>query len=145
MAEETNLDAFLMGSQLGLFQAGKWLQEKRLTLIGQDFLPAIARYCTALLGKKCSPVNISNYDSEISRAQQELDRAVKEYLRPLIKPEIRQMLVELQEVDFAKDRFRTGRDCGADHWLLDALLHGSLNIAHRNHNELLQAALAISK
>lgn len=151
VADGASLDAFVMGSQLGLFQAGKWLQEKRKVLVGQNFLPAVARYCAALFGKECLPVNISNYDSEISRAQQELDRAVKEYLRPQnsdlteqIKPGVREMLVELQQVEFVEDRFDMRRGCRADRWLLDALLHGSLDLAHRNRNELIQATLAIS-
>lgn len=148
--DRASLDAFVMGSQLGLFQAGKWLQEKRQTLIGQNFLPAVARYCAALFGKECLPANISNYESEISRAQQDIDRAVKDYLRPQnhdlaeqIRPEIRAMLIALQHVEFAEDRFGTNRGCGGDRWLLDALLHGSLDLAHRNRNELIQANLAI--
>lgn len=151
VADRASLDAFVMGSQLGLFQAGKWLQEKRQALIGQNFLTVVARYCAALFGKECLPVNISNYDSEISRAQQELDRAVKDYLRPQnsnlaeqIRLEIREMLVELQRVQFAEDRFSARRGCRADRWLLDALLHGSLDVANRTRNELIQATLAIS-
>lgn len=151
VADRVSFDAYVIGSQLGLFQAGKWLQENRQTLIRQNFLSVVARYCAVLFGKECLPVNISNYESELSRAQQELDHAVKDYLRPQnrdlaeqIRPEIRQMLVELQKVDFIEDRFGIERGCRADRWLLDALIHGSLDVAHRNRNELIQATLAIN-
>jgi hypothetical protein len=147
---EAAFNAFVMGSQLGLFQAGKWLQEKQQVLLGEYFLPEVARYCIALFGKECLPVNICNYESEIRGAQQDLDRAVKDYLRPQnsdltrqIRPQIREMLIEVQQIGFIVESLGIGRGCGADRWLLDALLHGSLDITNCNRYELIQAALAI--
>lgn len=148
------LSAYVLGSQLGLFQAGKWLQKKKNKLLDGDFLPAMAKYCSVLLGKNCIPVDISGArcSSILVRARQTLDRAVKDYLRPqdkdlakLIASEIRTMLVELQQHDLVvtPSSFARGRSV-ADHWLLDALIHGSLDVSHRKLGELVQAALALN-
>lgn len=146
-----SFDSYVMGSQLGLFQAGKWLQEKKQKLLGKNFLSAMAKYCSVLFGKKCTPVNISGSWHDLDSARRTLDCAVKGYLRPeseglieQIKPEIYAMLVELQQFDLVVRSDGMSSSSGADRWLLDALVHGSLDVGHRNYKELVRASLALN-
>lgn len=145
---DRGLDAYVMGSQIGLFQAGIWLQENKKQGFGPSFLSTMGQYSLALMHDRgLRFVNMSG--NEHLHAQQELDRAVKGYLRPEnkeladhLKPGVRAMLLTIKNgLPTTSNPLRSSS--GPESWLLNSLVHGALNIEKRDHHELVNAALAV--
>ncbi len=146
-----SMDAYEMGSLLGVFKAGNWLQANSQELLDPAFLSEMSNYCYASIGHRRSLVNSDFGSREEDRAQQELGHAIKDYLRPQnatlakqVRLQMRPILEDLRN-RLAESPLRYGPDCltGAGRWILEGFVHGVLDIPHRKTQDLIPAALAL--
>lgn len=146
------LTAYEVGTLLGIFQVGVWMQKHKQRLLHRDFLPAIADYCVASLDVQRPAPNIFVAEDEVLQdAERKLDRAVKEYLRPSNPHLAAQLNTELKLVlkTLNGDLLISPRQkkhstlCGPGLWLVNAFTHGILDVRHRTSQELIPAAVAL--
>lgn len=146
--QKQSLDAYVMGSIIGLFEAGVWLQENRKQVLPDSFLPTMGVYSIDLLYSNAHTVNSGG--SNFTYIQAQLDRVVKRYLRPQnaevkerLKSPIRLMLESMQQLHSGFGEIGCGSP-GPCSWLFHSLVHGVIHIESRNHHELVKAALALT-
>lgn len=147
--DDPNLDAYVMGSLMGIFQAGTWLQQHRKRLLPASTLLFMARYSLALLTHQCNLVNCSWRNAERNQAQHDLDQAVKGYLRckdeelrGQLKNDTHLLIGGLRDV-LEMDWSRVATN-GPGMWLLMSIVHSVLNIEHRGYDELIKLALVVT-
>lgn len=147
--EDSNLDAYVMGSLMGIFQAGIWLQQHRKRLLPGSTLLFMARYSLALLTHQSELINPSYRNDERNQAQHDLDQAVKGYLRckdeelrGQLKNDTHLLIGGLRDaLEMDWSRMATN---GPGMWLLMSIVHSVLNIEHRGYDELIRLALAVT-
>ena len=146
-----SLDAYEIGSLIGLFQAAIWLQKNTTRTLGPTFLAAMGEYCVDSVGRRCLPVNVSDCSRDLTAAQRVFDQAIKGYLRPTnerlaqqLWPEVRSVLLYLQRRLAATVLADSPSALqGPGRWLLDALVYSVLDVEHRYSQDLIPAALAV--
>lgn len=136
-----------MGTYLGMFQAGVYLQDGGQLLQG-GFLRNVARYCVRLLDEKSRSINATSDYTEESAANKVLDETIKQYLRTtdpnlsvLIKAELITFLEELsRSADIVVKAISSPSPfaaCDRQIQMLNSILHAALNINNRNISELM--------
>lgn len=143
-----SLDTYEMGSLIGLFQAGCWLQKNSQQLLNPDFLSEMSNYCIASIG---NAVNVSYDEPDMVKARRQLDESIKTYLRPKnqdlalrLTNQMRPVLSNLQEsLSSVHLQFKTDFLIGPGSWILDGFVHGILDVEHRKTHTLLPAVLTL--
>lgn len=150
---EIIIDAYSMGSMIGLFRANAYVRDTRKVSQGRPpFLQQMIPICIGMLGKKYGFVN----QDEGTNPEGELGRAIKAYMRPgdpeiaqrlgewEIRPTLAQLRRQLEGLIGTVGYNFVDRVDGPGKWILNSIIHGALDLENRGTLELLTATTSVN-